>query len=212
MIIGLTGKAGSGKDTIGKYIESEYGFKRVAFADKLKELAYASNPLVTFRNSFIYKNKFDNLKNYIVMSASFTEYSGTEPEEYNLIYLKYLVDEIGWDKAKEIESVREYLQNMGVGGREIFGEDFWVNELFNTLDLMQNYVITDVRFDNEAKRILNCSFRNMILYVDRDIPKINNHISEHGISKSLITLTVNNNGTTDDLHTTIKSLFKHYRK
>lgn len=37
LIIGLTGAAGAGKSTIGRYLEDEYGFVTAAFADPLKE-------------------------------------------------------------------------------------------------------------------------------------------------------------------------------
>ncbi|MFW5884673.1 MAG: AAA family ATPase [Patescibacteria group bacterium] len=37
IVIGLTGEAGSGKDTVGKYLEEEYGATQVRFADPIKE-------------------------------------------------------------------------------------------------------------------------------------------------------------------------------
>lgn len=39
MIIGLSGKAQSGKDTVGEYLVKKYGFVRVASADALKRIA-----------------------------------------------------------------------------------------------------------------------------------------------------------------------------
>ena len=39
MIIGISGKMQSGKDTVADYLVKKYKFKRVAFADKLKEIA-----------------------------------------------------------------------------------------------------------------------------------------------------------------------------
>lgn len=36
--IGLVGKAGTGKDTVAAYLMAVYGFKKFAFADKLKEI------------------------------------------------------------------------------------------------------------------------------------------------------------------------------
>ena len=38
-IIGITGTAGSGKDTIGQFLVERYGFARIAFADPLKRMA-----------------------------------------------------------------------------------------------------------------------------------------------------------------------------
>lgn len=44
MLIGLTGYAGVGKDTVANYIAENYGFTRIGFADKLKELARMIDP------------------------------------------------------------------------------------------------------------------------------------------------------------------------
>jgi len=38
MLIGVCGKAGSGKDTIGDYLVKLYGFKKIALADPIKRL------------------------------------------------------------------------------------------------------------------------------------------------------------------------------
>ena len=38
--IGLVGKAGTGKDTVAAYLMAVYGFKKFAFADRLKEIDY----------------------------------------------------------------------------------------------------------------------------------------------------------------------------
>ena len=44
MIIALFGPPGAGKDTIGKILVEQYAYRRVAFADKVRELAYELNP------------------------------------------------------------------------------------------------------------------------------------------------------------------------
>ena len=41
MIIGLSGYARSGKDTVAQILVDNYNFKRVAFADKVREFVYA---------------------------------------------------------------------------------------------------------------------------------------------------------------------------
>ena len=38
MLVGICGKAGSGKDTIGDYLIKEYGFKKISLADPIKRL------------------------------------------------------------------------------------------------------------------------------------------------------------------------------
>lgn len=37
IVIGMIGKAGSGKDTVADYVVEKYGFKKIAFADPLKQ-------------------------------------------------------------------------------------------------------------------------------------------------------------------------------
>jgi hypothetical protein len=46
MIIGLTGYAQSGKDTVAKILVDNYGYTRVAFADKIRDFLYEMNPMV----------------------------------------------------------------------------------------------------------------------------------------------------------------------
>ena len=45
MIIGLTGYAQSGKDTVANILVKNYGYTRIAFADKIREFLYETNPM-----------------------------------------------------------------------------------------------------------------------------------------------------------------------
>lgn len=65
LLIGLSGYAQAGKDTIGQFLVNSYGFKRIAFADRLKDMALALDPLVhgEVRLSRIVENHgWDNAK------------------------------------------------------------------------------------------------------------------------------------------------------
>ena len=46
MIIGLTGYARSGKDTVAQILVDKFGFTRVAFADPIRDFCYQVNPIV----------------------------------------------------------------------------------------------------------------------------------------------------------------------
>jgi hypothetical protein len=46
-IIALTGKKQAGKDTAASVLVADYGFRRLAFADRLRELALERNPLLS---------------------------------------------------------------------------------------------------------------------------------------------------------------------
>jgi hypothetical protein len=45
-LIGLTGYAQSGKDTLASILVEKYGYSRIAFADKIREFLYGINPMV----------------------------------------------------------------------------------------------------------------------------------------------------------------------
>ena len=63
MIIGFGHKAQSGKDTAGEYLVKYYGFKRMSYGDKLKEVASVLTgiPIEEFYGE--YKNKFNKTWN-----------------------------------------------------------------------------------------------------------------------------------------------------
>jgi hypothetical protein len=45
-VIGLTGYAQSGKDTVASILVEKYGYRRIAFADKIRDFLYGVNPMV----------------------------------------------------------------------------------------------------------------------------------------------------------------------
>ena len=48
MLIGLTGYARSGKDTVANILIKNFGFTRVAFADPIRDFCYEFNPIVSY--------------------------------------------------------------------------------------------------------------------------------------------------------------------
>jgi len=49
MIIGLSGYSSSGKDEVAKILIKDHGYKRIAFADAIREALYELNPFVSER-------------------------------------------------------------------------------------------------------------------------------------------------------------------
>lgn len=171
MILGLAGRARSGKDTAGLFIERAFGIPTVAFADPLKRAAM--------------------------------EMFGISE------HMAYGVD--GYDREQIVHpwgiSVREMLQKLGTEcGREVFFEDFWsrrLEALVNSDEMYaEGYVVTDVRFDNEAEWIKKQG--GMVLNIHRPSPEaVRIHTSESGVSLSLIDKVIPNVGTVKDLHKTL---------
>lgn len=173
MIIGLSGYAQSGKDTVANILVEVYGFRRVAFADKIRELLYEMDPPI--------KRK-------------------TNPDG-GLHSLQSLVDAYGWEVTKQEPQVRQHLQNLGVGARKVFGDTFWVGQLLWGYDWSIPTVITDVRFQNEAHYLKKWSPDNTQIWrVKRPgIEAVNSHVSEHDLDDYKFDQILNNNGTLDDL-------------
>jgi hypothetical protein len=166
-VIGLSGYARTGKDTAAKLL-SGFGFKRVAFADTLRAAAYALNPIV-----------------------------GHRPDK-GLIHLQDVIDEYGWDgyKATEYaEEIRRVLQRLGTEvGRNLIGQDVWVEATFNNLT-SDRYVVTDCRFPNEADYIRE-RYDGLIIRIERPgVGPINGHPSETALDGYDFDFVVDNNGT-----------------
>ena len=136
-IIGLNGRLGSGKDTVGAYLVERHGFERLSFADKLKESAAA---LLDVPTALLETYKNDDRATLIL---SIPDTVGALPP-LDLLAIRTF-------------TVREYLQRYGTEShRDVFGESFWTDQVLHDLDPNNKYVITDVRFDNELRAVRAC--------------------------------------------------------
>jgi len=174
MIIGLTGFAQSGKDTVAKILIEKYDFQRVAFADPIRELLYEMNPKITL--------------GYDIHST-----------------LQLLVDQEGWDTAKQNPEVRSMLQNLGVGARKVFSENFWVQQAMRRVHFEENWVITDVRFENEAKAIKKYDNSQIWRIKRNGVGPINGHVSERELDGYPVDQIFMNSGSIEDLELLIKT-------
>jgi len=174
MIIGLTGYAQSGKDTVAKILIDNYGYTRVAFADAIRELLYEMDPQI-----------------------------------YTVYSLKLLVDAYGWDATKQRPEVRRILQNLGVGAKKVFGDTFWIHQALRNVHFEGNYVITDVRFPNEAKALKQYDNAQIWNIKRLDVGPINDHITEHAMDGYVADVTILNNWTIEDLETLVRGRMDH---
>jgi dephospho-CoA kinase len=168
MIIGLSGYARSGKDEVAKILVEEYGYKRIAFADNIRKLLYATNPQV----------------------------GGNR--------LQFLVEDYGWDVAKSQPEVRHLLQSLGVAARNLFGKDFWVAQALSQVHFENNWVITDVRFTNEADRIKQYDNSQVWRIKRTGVEAVNSHVSEHDMDSYQVDMILKNEGTLEDLRTLVR--------
>lgn len=178
MIIGLSGYARSGKDEAAKAL-IEAGFIRLAFADKLREVLYALNP-------------------YVVDDSG-----------YEHVNLQTVIDDYGWDGYKETpwgSEIRRLIQRLGTeAGRQTLWDSIWVDATMNQIIPGQNYVITDVRFPNEANAVKQAGGR--VWRIERPgVGPANTHASEVSLDDWDFDVIIANDGTIEEYHRKIRAV------
>ncbi len=125
--------------------------------------------------------------------------------------LALIVKKRGWTKAKEIASVRRYLQWLGTDVvREILGEDVWVNASVPKIQQLmrdkKHVAITNTRFENEATAIEKLG-GTLIKITRPGVGPVNDHVSDQGLAFSYAALEVVNNGSLEDLAAAASNVF-----
>jgi len=188
-LVGISGKARSGKDTFAQMLarrlqaETGYSFVLMAYAHELK--------------SRIQKD-FD---------MSYEQLWGDEKEEYDRRYKK---DRQNWiagrrdhDEIKEnFWTPREVMQAYGQFFRTI-DYDFWVKYLFKVVEEQgfENVIVTDLRHINEVDAVVNRGgYHVRVERKEKDDVHNDQHISETALDEGYrIDFKVDNSGTLEDL-------------
>jgi hypothetical protein len=207
MIVGITGRIGSGKDTIADYLCTFHGFRRMSFAGSLKD-AVAS----------VFGWDREMLEGTTKASREWRE--KVDP---------------WWAERLRMPNLtpRWVLQYWGTEVcRQHFHNDIWVASVENKLrQTIDNVVITDCRFPNELYAIKNAGGKtirvergeNPAWYVDAiefqkgdrhygwamarsRLEKAGIHASEYSSVGLKYDNLIENNGTIDQLHNRIKSV------
>lgn len=187
MILGISGYARSGKDEFAKILVEDFGYKRIAFADKLREVLLAIDPIVWQFNR--------------------TAITG---EGFRQVYrVSDIINAYGWDGYKETtysDEIRGLLQRLGTeAGRKLLGDNIWIDAAIN--NQYGNIVIPDCRFINEANEIKNRGGK-IIRIVRPGIGPANNHISETSLDSFGFDYIIENNGTLEDFKEKVHDLME----
>lgn len=179
-LVGLTGYATAGKDAAAAGLVAA-GWTRQAFADPVRSMALAIDPLVEW-----------------------------DVFSHNPVRLSLLVAKRGWHVAKQCPEVRRLLQAIGTDGvRAHLGADAWVRAFDLARDRRADTVAPDVRFPNEADHIRRHG--GLVIRIDRPgVGPVNGHVSED-VDTIAVDATVVNDGTIDQLQWRVAELVvRHY--
>jgi len=183
-IIGLSGYARSGKDEAAKVLVEEFGFTRVAFADKLRDFLFALNPLV--------------------VEDSSVGFGDVRP-------LQDVIVKFGWDGYKATpwgQEIRRLLQRLGTeAGRETMWDSIWIDAALTGYNDDAKIVVTDARFPNEAEAIVDRG--GELWRVQRTgVGPANSHPSETSLDNFAgFSAVLYNNGTLDEYRSKIRSAY-----
>ncbi len=180
-IIGLSGVARAGKDTVGEILENLYGYKTKSFSDTLNKALIALNPRVDVKVPDLRVSRYADV-----------------------------IEEYGYEHAKEYPEIRTLLQRMGTEvGRDILGPNIWVEALFNDVGAWDKVAITNVRFPNEYAAVKE--YGGVVWRVDRPgFEAANGHVSDTALDDYDFDATIYNNGTQRQLADRVMSLLDNH--
>lgn len=174
MIIGFGYKSGSGKDTCAKITQC------LILNKALIDLNEEPVELLTFLDRYDYYDKYE--------CATEHKKFATKVKEVAAVLLDAKVSEFEEESFKksalptelqsgEVKTVRQFLQHIGNSFRT-YNPDFWVNALFSDYNEWEEWVISDVRFPNEALKIRELG--GIVLRVD------GNHREDEDVSENAL--------------------------
>jgi len=161
MIIGISGKARSGKDTFAEMLATE-----------LNKGAHPPYVMMAFANEL-------KLRCQAAFDLTWEQLWGDDKEVADARYLRTHV-QVDQEPLAIYWTSREIMQDYGAFYRTIDNE-FWVKNLFKVMEDKEykNVIITDVRYTNEANYILDNG--GYVIRVEREIDftVVNNWTLDH---------------------------------
>jgi len=183
MIIGITGHAQHGKDTIGDLLVNEMGYTRLSFAEPMKrEVAELYRPVL----------------------IAYGRELGCDPATVIPFNDDAIVAHL---IATKPPLVRKLMQVHGTDIRRKEDPHYWVHKWLQQWRNRDNIVATDVRFLNEANAVRRIG-GVMVRVVRPSVAVDLSHSSESELTQITVAATFTNNGTIADLHTQVRDWLK----
>lgn len=183
MVIGITGHARAGKDTVADYLVDCYGFRKIAFADRLKQVCQI---VFGFTKEDVYEHQNGTNKD------TWMERIGTTP--------RHVLPYVGTDLFRnEIEKMFPKI-----------GKNVWIEGVKRTMESntsIPHWILSDVRFQNEVEWIREQG--GMVIRIVRSNKKRQDtHVSETEWEQIKTDVVLTNEGSIDRLYEQVNDVMK----
>lgn len=189
MIIGINGYKNAGKDTVADYLVDEYGFDKISFAAKGKQ--------VICETFGITLEQLDEWKNDSDMKVSLADNTIT-------------ISGTDCDPPRVEMTFRQFIQKLlNEGMKSAYGELFHVDQLLHTnfQHAGFKYVVNDLRFPFEAMRIIELG-GYVVRVIRPGLDTSDTHKSEVPLPDELVHFTIPNDGTIEDLQNNVTTVIE----
>jgi hypothetical protein len=212
VLYGLSGEAGSGKDSFADIMVFDRGFVKMSFAQKLKDICGVAFNL-TYAQLNTQEGKMTILEtprtlNKDSFSKIIMEIGKTHSTPEIIVKLDNL-SRLLLPQNLKFKRPRDILQFVGTEIVRTVDENYWITVLEKQIaSSKQNVIVTDCRFPNE--RALIKKLGGTIIRIKRDDNPIEAGVhateSSFGEDKSY-DIVLNNNSTLEDFIDTVRSNF-----
>jgi hypothetical protein len=191
MILGITGKAQSGKDTACRIVQLINTVDYDCACSEGKGEKYILDnvdnilPITYMWEKHAFADKLKECASTILGVPRFMFESGEFKESFTSLPLS--------NKEGEPMTNREFLQYFGTEVGRNIDKDLWIKALMYSYgrDKESHWIIPDVRFPNEADAIRNAG--GVLWKIERDGSGAGNHISEKLIDDIKVDVVIENN-------------------
>ena len=189
MLIGLTGPAGAGKDTVADLLVHHHGFRKTSFAESLyREVSDAFDlPVTDLARRDTKETSMDGLEMVFCHDLDFVE-----------VVQRLEGNAFDWHIPY---SPRQILQWWGTDYRRAQNQDYWIDQVRQRIHIGSSsihWVIPDVRFQNEADLIHEMGGQ-FILVRRQGVQPVAGHVSEAFWRACHADGSLDNDGAVDDL-------------
>lgn len=184
MRIALGHQARTGKDTCADYIVAKYGGVKMAISDPVYTVAEHVQRAQGM--SMVVQIKTGLVCAFCVSILG-------SPHRHGLL-CDTIATILARNPGSELKKDRDLLRDIGMGMRDVYGSDVWINHLLGRLPAQGNVVVSDVKFLNEYQLLVHAGF-TMIKVVRPERPYVTPHISETELAETTFDYVIINNST-----------------